>query len=186
MATNPPHRPPTTPGAVAPEGERRKRPAWLLPLLALLALALLAALLISSCGNDDDKNTSTNATGPAAALLAGDTDVLQAARSGGLQDLVGQQVTTDSVTVQSVVAQQGFTVGESPENSVYVEYGGKAGENEEGATFKPEVGQKVRLSGPIRPAPQDPARTLKINGPEAELVSSQGGYINADSAEPAK
>jgi hypothetical protein len=36
-------------------GRRRKRPGWLLPLLALLALLALIALLIGTCSGDDDE-----------------------------------------------------------------------------------------------------------------------------------
>jgi len=92
--------------------------------------------------------------------------------------------------VQSVVrgqedpdALEGFWVGSSEQDRVYVEWGGDVGSDE--ATYVPNVGEKVNLTGPVRPAPQDPERTLNLSAPEAELVSSQGGYVNADEVTPA-
>jgi outer membrane protein OmpA-like peptidoglycan-associated protein len=59
--TNQPRRDDTRTGAIA-VGERRRRPAWLIPLLAvaLLALLLLALAFLLFRGADDDKKASSN------------------------------------------------------------------------------------------------------------------------------
>ena len=52
------------------------------------------------------------------------------------------------------------------------------GENE--ASFVPKVGDHVNLRGPVRPAPANPAQTLKLQPQDAQLVGSQGAFVNAD------
>ena len=54
------------------------------------------------------------------------------------------------------------------------------------ATYLPKVGEKVNLTGPVRPAPEDPAQTLNLKAADADLVRSQGGYINAADVTPTK
>jgi hypothetical protein len=80
-------------------------------------------------------------------------------------------------------ALEGFWVGSSAQDRVYVEWGGDVGADE--ATYRPKVGEKVNLTGPVRPAPEDPAQTLNLKAADADLVRSQGGYINADDVTPA-
>jgi hypothetical protein len=80
--------------------------------------------------------------------------------------------------VQSVSGQAGFFAGTSPQDRVYVEWSSAVGENE--ASFLPKVGDRVNLRGPVRPAPADPARTLKLSPEDAQLVSSQGAFVNAE------
>jgi hypothetical protein len=83
------------------------------------------------------------------------------------------------------VTDSGFFVGTSAQDRRFIEWGGDVGENEAGDIFRPEVGDKVNLSGPIKEAPQDPAQTLDLPEDEAALVSAPGAYVNADSVERA-
>jgi len=71
--------------------------------------------------------------------------------------------------VQSVVEDEGFWVGSSALDRVYVEYGGDVGADETQG-FAPEVGDTVDLTGELRPAPADPGKTLK----RAAAVSGSG------------
>lgn len=189
---------------------------WLLGLLALLALGALLLGLLGGDDDGDRAATSGqqtqqqdraagdpgSGTGPqnggAAGSAAADSGTLVARGenilpppAGGLGGYVGEQATGKAVVVQSVVrgAQdpnqlEGFFVGTSEQDRTYVEWGGEVGSNE--ADFKPEVGQKVDLEGPVRPAPQDPAKTLKLDEADARVVSEQGGYVNADQVRPAE
>jgi hypothetical protein len=95
------------------------------------------------------------------------------------------------VVVQSVVRNaeendtlEGFWVGSSEQDRVYVEWGGTVGSNE--ADFTPTVGDTVDLTGPVRPAPENPETALKLNAADAELVRTNGGFVNADEVAPAQ
>ena len=96
-----------------------------------------------------------------------------------LQDEVGGDAVGNDLRVVSVVDGEGFWVGSSDVRRIYVEYGGDVGEDE---TTKglPKVGDRVDLLGAIRPAPQDPARTLNLGPRDAAQVRDQGVFVNAD------
>ncbi len=200
-------------GAHAMGGGRKKGGGWLKwLLLGLLAAALLALIIgLVSCGDDEEANTGAVATqaegaadeagdaaGEAADDAAGAAGGAAAGAAGSLtaegQDIlptdvdiagrIDQQATGEAVTVQSVT-DSGFFVGTSAQDRRFIEWGGDVGENEAGDIFRPEVGDKVNLSGPIKEAPQDPAQTLDLPEDEAALVSAPGAYVNADSVERA-
>jgi hypothetical protein len=178
----------------------RKRRGWLWWLLGLLAMLLLGAVLLGLLGGGDDEkqqaaqptpsadtattpNAGTAAAGgsPGGSLTARDESLLPVP-AGGLTAYETERATGKEVTVQSVVKDEGFWVGSSQRNRVYVEYGGDVGVNENPGV-EPAVGDKVNLTGPVRPAPQNPARTLNLPTQDAQQVTEQGAYINADSAE---
>lgn len=180
------------PSGDEPSGRKRGL-LWLL--LALLALALLIVLLITVLSGDDDKDKSAKApsaqsakpvTGGAGAssgaLTAGGQSLFPAS-AASLQQAIGSDAQGREVVVQSVVKSQGFWVGSSQSDRVYVEYGGNTGENEPGG--QPKEGAKVNLTGPVKAAPADPESTLNVSAPEAEQIRSEGAYINADTVTPA-
>jgi hypothetical protein len=151
-------------------------------LLGLLALGLIIAALAGAFSKDDKAAQGGGAA--SSALAAGGTRLLPPP-SGGLKPLVGKTAKADDVVVQSVVqhadnpdALEGFWVGSSQKDRVYVEWGGDVGTDE--SDFRPKVGEHVRLTGPVRPAPANPARTLKLQPQDAELVRSQGAFVNAE------
>jgi len=190
--------------AVGDEPHRKRRMGWLWWLVGLLAVAAIAALLLGLFGGDDDPKTSSkpagqsgqsagssNGGGTAAAgtLAAGGTTLLPVP-SGGLGGAAGQDAQGRAVVVQSVVkgqedpnALEGFWVGTSKQDRVYVEWGGDVGTDE--ADYQPKVGEKVNFTGPVRAAPQKPEKTLNLDAADAKLVRSQGGYVNADEVTPA-
>lgn len=168
-------------GAV-PVRERKRRPAWLWPLLALLLLAVIVIALISLLGGDDKKKSSSASAG---SVTAGSTKLLPLPASGKLAVSPGQDTLAKNTVVQSVVPGEGFWIGTSSKDRVYVEYGGAAGKTESG--FKPtKAGQKVNLDGPVRPAPPNPVKTLKLSQQDAAKVTAEGGYINANKVSPAQ
>ena len=199
-------------GARAADGgaHRKRGLGWLWLLLGLLALAAIVAALAGAFDGSDDAERAAGQTqqqadpdagagaaagdeaaggaGDAGRLVAGDTSLIPVP-GGGLGEYVGEQSRGENVRVLSVVsnaddpeALEGFWVGTSDQDRNYVEYGGEVGTDE--ADFRPEVGQRVNLTGPVRPAPQDPARTLNLSDKDSETVRSQGGYINADEVTP--
>src|SRR3954452_492610 len=173
-------------GGAAP---RRRRLGWLWALLGLLAVGLIIAALAGAFSNDDGAAKKASGGTAGSALTAGGTALLPPP-ANGLKPLVGKTATADDVVVQSVVQNsgnpdvlEGFWVGKSKSDRVYVEWGGDVGRNE--ADFRPKVGEHVGLTGPVRPAPVNPRRALNLDADDAALVRSQGGYVNADDVKAA-
>jgi hypothetical protein len=148
---------------------------FVLFLSGLLLLALLVFALISLLGGDDDKGKNSSGSGQ---LSAGGTQLLPPP-SDGLSPLVGKAVTGKGAAVQSVNDNEGFFVGSSASDRVYVEWGGDVGEDE-ASRFKPKQGQKVDLTGPVQAAAPKALGKLKLSPADAKLVKSQGGFVNAD------
>jgi hypothetical protein len=175
--------------------KKKKGLLWLLlGLLALAVLAIVLALLLS--GDDKEEQASQPAPPPGQAqsqsqpppaggaasdarLLAGGKPVTPNPE-GGLSVPPGQDAEGQGVTVQAVVKDEGFWVGKSAQDRVYVEYGGDVGAAETSSKYVPKVGQKVNVSGPLKPAPQDPEQVLNLTGPDAAQVREQGAYVNAE------
>ena len=143
-------------------------------------------------GDDDDNDKAAKPTteqraasngASAGQLTAGGQSLLPMAQAGDLDGSVGQDAQGRAVVVQSFVRNQGFWVGTSKQNRLYVEYGGNTGENEPGG--QPNVGTKVNLTGPVKAAPKDPGKTLNLVGDDAAQVKEQGAYVNADTVKAA-
>ncbi len=183
MATQPHHSRHT--GAVAARGGERRRggAGWLKWLLPLLLLAALAALLVALLPGDDDQ-TSGSATGGSAGALTAAGTTLHGNDPGTLTGAIGEKATGDDVRVLAVRRGSGFWVGSSQQDRTFVEWGSAAGGNENQG-FVPTVGQKVDLTGPVQPAPADPAKTLHIGAADARLVREQGAFVNADQVKAA-
>jgi hypothetical protein len=196
--------PARTNGATPIGGDRKKGGGWWKWLLALLLLALVVvAIVLLTGGGDDDEPSSTSpaasttttsastaapaTTGPdtsasapadgAGTLTAGGSSLL-----GGAQvaDALDETATGEGLEVLAKT-DGGFFVGTSEDDRVFVEYAGDVGTDEPSAgTYVPEVGDVVDLEGPVAEAPKDPARTLKLDAADADLVERQGAYVNAD------
>jgi hypothetical protein len=152
----------------------------LLPLLLGLLLAiLLAVLLISLIGGDDDESSSD-----AGRLTAGNATLLPPP-AGGLSAQIGETAAGKDVVVQSVNGNEGFFVGSSTKDRVYVEWGGDVGEDE-ASRFQPQAGDKVNLTGPVQAAGAEQLGKLKLSEADAQLVRSQGAFVNADRVREAK
>jgi hypothetical protein len=147
----------------------------LLPLLLGLLLAvLLAVVLISLIGGDDSDDGGSNA----GQLTVGNAKLLPPP-TNGLSGQAGKTATGKDLAVQSVNGNEGFFVGSSATERVYVEWGGDVGENE-ASRFRPQKGQRVNLTGPLQPAGATELQKLKLSSADAELVRSQGAFVNAD------
>ena len=170
-------------------GEKRKKGGflkWLLPLLLLLiAAAILIALLTG--GDDDDAASTANppavsqsqgagagaganaaGTGRNGTLTAAQQSLL-GAEAATFGAAIGEQVTGTGLEVLSV-ADEGFFVGTSEQDRVYVEFGAGVGEDETAGDFTPAVGDRVNLEGELRPAPAEPGRTLHLEAADARVV----------------
>jgi hypothetical protein len=159
-------------------GTRSSGTRKLLPLLLGLVLAIaLALLLISLIGGDDSGDGGD--TGSNAGQLTANGVSLLPPPANGLAAQAGETATGKNVVVQSVNGNEGFFVGSSTTDRVYVEWGGDVGENE-ASRFRPQKGQRVNLSGPLQPAGTRQLSKLKLPAADAELVRSQGAFVNAD------
>lgn len=186
-------------------GKKRKLIPLLLALAALLLLALVIGLV--SCGGDDEKETAaapststattqstpstpktpdvqaTPATGTGGATLTANSASLLDQDAGTIGDNVGEDATGSGLKVLSVT-EAGFFVGKSDTDRQFVEFGGEVGGDEVDEEL-PAVGDVVSIEGPVKEAPADPAKTLKLDEADAQLVTERGAYVNADSVTPA-
>jgi hypothetical protein len=150
-------------------------------LLPLLLGLLLAVLLIALIGGDDSDDKAGSGSGR---LAAGGAELLPPP-ANGLSGQVGETATGQDVVVQSVNGNEGFFVGTSTTDRVYVEWGGDVGQNE-ASRFRPQKGQRVNLTGPLQAAGAAELRKLKLSSADSELVRSQGAFVNADRVTVAK
>ncbi len=177
-------------------GGRRRAPLGWVPWLALALLALLgliAFLVIRNVANAGDKGgvDATNdraggatesggsSSGGGGTLTAGGRPLLPLSAAGSLASLSGQTVTGKGVMVESVVADEGFWVGPSPTDRIFVsllpQARGSAGES----AFQVRKGQRVDVAGTLRPVPSNLAALGVDEAEGAAQLRSQGQYIEA-------
>ena len=173
-------------GARAAEnGDEKKgrsgRKRLLLVLLALVGVVLVVLLLMTLLGGEDKKKS---AAPPPGSLIADDQPLVPTPPSG-LGSLAGHPAEGTAVVVQSVNGNEGFFVGPSVADRVYVEWGGDVGANE-ASRFQPKVGEKVNLTGPVQKASRRELKRLGLPVDAEQVVEEQGGFINADTVTLAK
>lgn len=115
-----------------------------------------------------------------AVLVAGDQPILPLPTSG-LAALAGQAVTGTAVTVESVVADEGFWVGTSPTDRVFVVLTPAARTSQDESPFQVEAGQSINLQGTLIPLAGGP-ETLGVDPDEgADQLVQQGHLVEATS-----
>jgi len=200
MSTAP--RDPHSRPAAVPVGGGPTRRKWLLPLLlGLLALIALLALL-SQCGDDDDDDdrpaatpTTATVTSPASSLpaapsvaatgtgqggeagtvTAAGTNLLGAASVAALSAQDTQQAVGRAVKVQSVPADEGFWVGTSEQDRLWVQLSGTRGESD----YKVKQGDTVDFTGTVTKAASDFATKAGVTAAEgADQLTQQGYYVS--------
>ena len=116
-----------------------------------------------------------------ATLTANGEDLLAAAAGGGLAARAGQAV-TGSATVESVVSDEGFWVGSSAEDRVFVFLTPEARQSQGESGFQVTAGQTVQLEGAMTALEETPEVTEGVESAEgADQLSSQGAYVRAES-----
>jgi hypothetical protein len=180
------HPRPDTTGATRAADARSRRPWWLWALLALLALAILLFAL-AQCGNSTDPASTTapapsNApTGSAAAgqgsLTAEGTSLLPVAQGAGpngeLTSQVGKAATAQGVLVQSVPADEGFWVGTSETDRVWVQL---SGTDESG--YEVQQGDRVDFTGQVTAHDPGFPTQVGVNAAEgADQLDQQAAHI---------
>ena len=180
------HPRPDTTGATRAADARSRRPWWLWALLALLALAILLFAL-AQCGNSTDPASTTapapsNApAGSAAAgqgsLTADGTSLLPVAQGAGpngeLTFQVGKTATAQGVLVQSVPADEGFWVGTSETERVWVQL---SGIDESG--YVVQQGDRVDFTGQVTAHDPGFATQVGVDAAEgADQLDQQAAHI---------
>lgn len=116
-----------------------------------------------------------------ASLTANGEDLLAAAAGGSLTGRVGQAVTGTGI-VESVVSDEGFWVGSSVEDRVFVFLTPEARESQGESRFQVEAGQTVQLEGALTALAESPDAARGVSADEgADQLSSQGAYVRAES-----
>ena len=186
-----PHLPPVGPSTSASRRSDRKAPLAWLPwvLLGLLLLTLvLTALLAKAAGDSDDvgRTGGSGATAPSteggaatsAALTAGSKELV-GLPVGGLAALQGQSA-QGTARVESVVADEGFWVGRSASERVFVFLTPQARRSAGESGFQVEPGQTVQLRGAVKGSSPEFARSAGVTDEEgARQLVEQGGYLEA-------
>ncbi|MDT7573321.1 MAG: hypothetical protein QOE05_3495 [Actinomycetota bacterium] len=169
------------------ERRRRRAPLGWLPwaaLAALLGLLLLVVLAATLVGSDDSTSSSSapqSAPARAGSLTAGGGDLLAGGDSlGRLPDLNGASVVGRDVLVQSVVADEGFWVGRSAADRVFVYLTPQARQAEGESPFQVRAGQRVDLAGTVGLLGPNGAQRLGVADVEgARQLTAQKGYVVA-------
>ena len=164
-------------------------PWALLGLLGLLlALSLLAGALAGKDTSDDGADAARAGSGTAAGtatkggtLTVGSTDVLGSrANLGRIGTFDGQKATGNDVVVQSVVADEGFWVGSSAAERVFVYLTPEARKSSGESGFQVKAGQNVDLTGTVAEV-ESPAKLGVTDAEGARQLAGQGAYVVADS-----
>lgn len=123
--------------------------------------------------------TATTAPGGGASgdLKAGDTALLPLP-SGGVAPLVDEKA-TGGATVESVVADEGFWVGEGPGKRVFVHLSPEARTSSGESPFQVKAGQQISLEGTVTAAPADAADLGVTDAEGATELTDQGAYVEA-------
>jgi hypothetical protein len=170
------------------EVARRQRALWL---FLLLVVALLVVGLFALARRGDEvvvaPATQQAPVSPelkgSGRLIAGNVSLLPLAQSadaaGSLSRFSGQQARADAVPVESVPADEGFWVGTSTTDRVWVQL--TVGNAE--SPFRVEAGDRVSFLGTVRPAPPNFADDIGLTGEEgAQQLADLGQYIAVDGA----
>ena len=126
---------------------------------------------------------AAGAPAPAPATAGEESAVVAGGRAllplpgAGLASLAGQAAEGKSAVVQSVVADEGFWVGDDTTNRIFVFLTDEAKAAEGESPFQVKAGQRVDFTGTIKPIPDDlPPFGLEADE-GAEQLRQQGHFI---------
>lgn len=114
-------------------------------------------------------------------LVAGGRNVVVEAVAGRLAQLNGQATVGQGVTVQSVVADEGFWVGPSEQSRAFLFLSPQARSKPGESPFQVKAGQRVDLTGVVKPVPADLTPFGVDQAEGSGQLRSQGQYIEANS-----
>lgn len=114
-------------------------------------------------------------------LVAGGKNVIDEAAAGRYAQLSGQAAVGQKVTVQSVVADEGFWVGPSEQSRVFVFLSPQARSKPGESPFQVQAGQRVDVTGVVKPVPGDLTPFGVDQAEGSGQLRSQGHYVEANS-----
>ena len=141
-----------------------------------------AAGAVTSAAPAETSTDTAGSTGAASAaggaqgtvIAEGKTVLPLANPSGDLSAYSGQTATSTSVKVQSVPADEGFWVGSSAQDRVWIQLTGAAGES----PFTVKAGDSVAFTGTVVKNPDGFAEQAGVTSDEgASMLESQGYHI---------
>lgn len=137
-----------------------------------------SAAAVTAAASPTAASSAAAPTAGASPLSAGNQAILPVP-AAGLAALSGQAVTGTSVPVESVVADEGFWVGSSATERVFVFLTPEARSSQGESPFQVEAGQRITLEGTLIPLPGDPA-SLGVDATEgADQLAQQGQLVQA-------
>jgi hypothetical protein len=127
-----------------------------------------------------DAEDAAGGGGAATSLTAGEQDLLGLTAGGSLTAAVGQPV-TGAATVESVVSDEGFWVGRSVAERVFVFLTPQARRSSGESGFQVEAGQTVQLQGTAVAIGDLPDALDGVSADEGlEQLRTQGALVRAD------
>ena len=119
-------------------------------------------------------NTGTG-TGTASVTAGG--KALLPLPAAGLASFSGQAAEGKGVNVESVVADEGFWIGDSPSSRIFVFLSDEAKNAQGESPFQVKAGQRVDFTGTVKPLPNDltPFGVDKSEG--SDQLRQQGQYV---------
>jgi RNA polymerase sigma factor (sigma-70 family) len=129
----------------------------------------------SEVGPKTTMGSAGGAAAPANGSVVSGTDPLLPLPSAGLASFVGKGVKGVAAPVESVVADEGFWVGASPTNRLFVHLD-VARESRQ----QVRAGQRVSFNGTMRKLAEDPAQLGLEPGEGATQLNKQGAYVVAE------
>lgn len=137
----------------------------------------------SSSGSTSQETPAGAAdTGAGSVLTAGTRSLLPVPPKEELASLAGREVLGRAAPVESVVANEGFWVGTSATDRIFVFLTPAARGTSGESPFTVQAGQKVELTGTLKALSGEPSSLGVDESEGASTLRSQGHYVEATSA----
>lgn len=134
---------------------------------------------LGASGPTSSGQSGTDQTGEQGTVTAAGTNLLSAATPADLGTHDGQPAVGRAVKVQSVPADEGFWVGASEQDRLWVQLTGTGGESD----YKVKQGDTVNFTGILTKAAQGFAAKTGVTAAEgADQLTQQGYYVSAPSS----
>ena len=151
---------------------KRARPGDSSGSLLLVVLGVIAiVLLMNSCGSHHAAGAAPVTSSPATTPVATATPAVTPPSA------IGRPITVTAVEVQSVPADEGFWIGSSDDNRIWVELTGRPSES----PYDVDKGDSVSFTGVVVANPKGfAARSGVVDSEGRRQLTAQGRHIQVD------